>query len=488
MDIEHSRALKLAADVSRKRQRDLESHLDSTWVVISVDPDYPLADLTTRILITTLRRGLGNFALVARGLPSAFVTELEELAQAIDPLRPLKVVRHSGGMPSTAVTVHVGPTAPSRAIRIVPEGYGAHVAGHSAAVIRPRQRPTPLGAAYTAALGAAEVFKYTAEVIPPRRVLHRHLQFCPVSLSANLSSVHQLAGHLTLDVTLVGVGAIGTAVVLLLDLLDAEGRLVAVDNQHYAAENRGTYSLGGQREADLKPWKVDIARDVLSTKFDVVPRRESVAEFVSAIDRREVRGTSTVVTALDSPDARRDAQRLWPDHLLDTGTGDTMLGLHDLWYGTDPCLWCIFPQDTGRPSGAQLVAERLGISPEVLGKGEVILTTDHLIGLTEEQQQMLRPHVGTPMCGLAEATGLTRLNADEYRPSVPFVSLQAACLAVGRLIANHCAHVPASNLIQYDGLFGPQAATLERLRPLADCICAVRARTLQEVRKVRYGT
>jgi hypothetical protein len=482
--LEHSRPIKLAESVSGRKRQNLESHLDAATVVVSVDSDVPQAHLTARVLLSTLRRGPGVVMLVADGLPSAFVTEMEEVTTAIDTDRGLRVIRESAGIPDTAVSVHIGPTSWRRAIRILPEGHGAHVASATTAVIRPRRPGTPLGAVYTAALGTGEVFKHTVEVIPNRRVLHRHLTFCPVSLSSDLSAAPDLADLMTLDLTLVGVGAIGTGIALLLDALGAEGRIVVVDPQRFARENRGTYSLGGVAEVDAAPWKVEMARSALP-RFDVIPFHEPVDELIRAIDREELPWTPLVLTALDSPEARRDAQRLWPDRLIDAATGDTMLGLHDDRHGVDPCMVCIFPVNTHAPSGADIVAKRLGLSVDVLADADAILTEEHLVGKTDEQQALLRPHLGTTMCGLARATDLTHLGADDYMPSVPFVSLQAACLSIGRLIASHAGEVPATNLVQYDSLFGPQAATLELMRPRPDCICTARSSAIEEVRRRR---
>ena len=110
---------------------------------------------------------------------------------------------------------------------------------------------------------------------------------------------------------------------------------------------------------------------------------------------------------------------------------------------------------------------------------------EHLAQLAPEQRERLRPHVGKPVCGLARALGLTALEAGDYRPSVPFISLQAACLAVGRLLARDRVEQP--NLVQYDGLFGPQAATLERMAPTPRCYCQSYAATIARVRAHRRG-
>jgi hypothetical protein len=79
-----------------------------------------------------------------------------------------------------------------------------------------------------AALGAAEVFKWTAQVLPNRRALHRYLRFCPVMLSSDLTAAPDLASPLVCNLTQVGVGAIGAGTILLLHELRAEGPMVAV--------------------------------------------------------------------------------------------------------------------------------------------------------------------------------------------------------------------------------------------------------------------
>lgn len=484
MSLEHSRSTRFAEAVSRKKRGDLEQHLDSTTVVLSVDSEMPHAILTSRVLLTTLRRGPGKLILVHDGTRPGFIAEMEELTAAIDPQRPLRIIPESKPIPQEAIQVHVGPNAPQRCIRVVPEGHGAHVASAATAAIRPRRTASPLGAVYAAALGAAEVFKHTAEVIPGRRVLHRHLRFCPVSHSPDLYAAPDLPERMSLDISIIGLGAIGTGIALLLEVLPAEGRIVAVDRQRFGPENLGTYSLGGVSDIARAEWKVDMAAEVLR-RFDVFPIHDPVDEVIRAIDRGEVPWSPTVLTALDSPESRRDAQRLWPDRLIDAATGETMLGLHDHRHGVDPCMWCVFPVDRQSPSGADAMAERLGLSPNDLADADALLTEGHLQGKTEEQERLLQPHVGTPMCGLARATGLTSLRSDDYMPSVPFVSLQAACLSVGRLIAGYQAVQPSANLVQYDGLFGPQAATLQMMRRKRDCICTARASAIETVRQGR---
>lgn len=480
MALEHSRTLLLGTAASGRDEGALESALESSRVVVSLEPGLPAAPLTTRVLLTTLRRLPGRLVLEPQGLPVGLVDELAAAVAAIDPERPLEV----GRAREATVRLHVGPGRVDRAIGLVPDGHGAHIAGQRTAVVRPARPASALGAVYTAALGAAEAFKYTARVLPARRVFHRHLRFCPVSLSTDLTAAPLVDAPLELDLTLVGVGAIGTGVAMILAALEAGGRLVAVDYQSFAAENRGTYSLGGAAEMATKPPKVDLAAAALS-HFDVIPFPNKVEELIAAVDSGQVPWFPLVVSGLDTAAARRATQRLWPDRLVDAATGDTMLGLHEHVYGVGPCMRCFFPEERGGPSATERLAELTGLAPERLMRGDDPLTEADLDGLDVEGRARLVQYLGKPVCGLAEAFGLSALAAAGYQPAVPFVSLQAAALAVGRVVAAELGLEKLPNLVQYDGLFGPQAATLDDMAVAPECYCQARARTIAKVRAKR---
>lgn len=482
MMVEHSRSLLLAARATARSRSDLERRLGSSVVAVSVDSSMPLVTLTTRILLTTLRRGPGTLVLEPGGLSLGDVEYLEQVVAAVDPARALSIRRH--GTADVTARVHIGPSSSSGAIRIVPEGYGAHVAGAQRAVISPTRPANPIGAAYAAALGAAEVFKHTADVVGDRRVLHRHLKFCPLTHSSDLGLAPDLPPELVLRLALVGVGAIGTGIALILSELPATGVVLAVDRQRFDRENVGTYSIGTAADIETRPWKVELARRVLG-RFDVEDFRGPVAELPAQIDAGRISWPTVVLAGLDSADARREAQRIWPDRLIDGATGDTMVGIHDCGYGVDPCMICLFPENHDQPSGVERVAVALGLPATLLADGERLLREEDLQELDEERRQRLAPQVGKPICGLVQALGLSSYDAEGFMPSVPFVSLQAACLSVGRLLGRALGVGFETNFVQYDGLFGPQAASLLRIDRQADCYCTVRSTTIDAVRDRR---
>lgn len=482
--LEHSRSLLLAAAVVGVPPSALEQRLEGSTVVVSLDPALPLGLLTTRVLLTTLRRGPGRLALERDGLPGREAERLEVAANAVDFSRPLHVGRLADD--DRAVHIHVGASAPRGVIRIVPEGYGAHIAAASSAIISPTRAGNELGAVYTAALGATEAFKHAAGVRPARRVLHRHLKFCPVTLSDDLGRAPGLPDPLALNLALIGVGAIGTGIALVLSELPVEGVMLAVDRQQFDRENRGTYAIGTAEDAAARPSKVELAARVLRW-FDVRKFPYPLSRLLAAIDEGAVPWPSLVLTALDTPEARREAQRLWPDRLIDAATGDTMVGLHDHLFGTDPCMRCLFPEQHDLTSGAEQLADQLGIAPEVLADGERILEASDLRGMPEGQQDRLRPQLGRPVCGLVRALGLTTADAEGFMPSAPFISLQAACLSVGRLLADVLGVARSGNFVQYDGLIGPQHASVLQIKRSPACYCSSRAQTIAGVRSRRRG-
>ncbi len=479
--LEHSRGLALGANASGMTASALEQAMEAAEIAVSVDPAVPGGMLCARVLLSTLRRMPGRLLLEADGLRASQIDGLAATVVAIDPERPLSIGRASDPM----VRLHIGTAQGDQAIRLFPDAHGAHIASQRSAVIRPVAAASALGSIYTAALGAGEAFKYTARVQTQRRVLHRHLRFCPVSLSSDLSRAAMITLPDKLDLTLVGIGAIGTGVVLILSELEGTGLIVLVDFERFKRENRGTYSIGGELEVDGEPKKVALAQAVLGG-YDVVPFEHPVEQLPGAIDSGCVPATATVVAGLDSAEARRATQRLWPGRLIDAGTGETMLGLHEHVARGGPCMMCFFPLDRSGPSGATRVSELTGLPVELLADGEQLLTTEHVRAALPEQRGLLREHIGKPVCGLARAIGVSTLESAGFRPSVPFISLQAAALAVGRMTQGTGAE-SAANLVQYDGLFGPQAVTRETRAVTTGCYCQTHASTIGAVRAKRRG-
>ena len=194
-----------------------------------------------------------------------------------------------------------------------------------------------------------------------------------------------------------------------------------------------------------------------------------------------------VLTGLDSIQARHAAQRIWPDHLIDGATGDTMVGVSVVETVGRPCLMCYYPPRPGATSSAERLAAATGLTVVRAVRGGDPLVEADLAELPADQRRTLEPHLGRPVCGLLQALGLTEIDAGDYQPAVPFVSQQAAALVVGRLLAQRLGIAPLPNFIQYDALAGPGWATLEVRRSREGCECVGRGEIIARVRDVRLA-
>lgn len=467
----YSRPLRLAAGSSGTDTTDLEARLEHTTVLVTADPEAPAAVATLRVLITNLRRLPIQLHLDPDGgaeqLPADLVAELEHLAIGIDPTRSLNLCRP----PQAEVHVHVGTSSATAHVSGVADGHGTRV--------RPRGRPfspllapgTGLGGVLTGAMLTAEVFKMAVPVLPDRRGPLTPIDFCPVTLTEPDGTVPDLA---PLDSTaLIGGGAIGTAIALILRELNATGTLTVIDPETYDEPNVTTYSLGNLRTAANNTYKVHLIRDELPD-VTINPFIGTARDYIEAIDAGTNPMPTTVLGAVDSIDARHEIAALHADHTLDGSTGGstgTMLSLSEAtWDG--PCLRCYYPPRPAKgPSVTDLLAQRTGLSRERLARGTEELTKeelDALEGLTPEDRAILEHEVGKGVCGLGKALGLVG-DDNGFNPSAAFVAQQAAALVVGALIRRGTSMRPT--YVQYDALFGPYGDMTLHRNPRADCRC-----------------
>jgi hypothetical protein len=484
MSTEHSRSLRLAAGVSASDELTLRERQETALVLVRVDPDLPFAQVTARTLLTTLRRLPGRLVLLRGQLPADAVDDLVQAVEAVDSSRPLTVAEEPPS--DTDVRLDISLSGEHDSIRLVPDGYGAQLVNDATIDLVLWQPANALGAVFAAALGAAETFKRIVVDKEGRRSFHPHLRFCPVTLSQSTSEAPELPDALPLDTAIIGNGAIGTAVALVLSELQLGGRVVVCDPERYGPENRGTYSLGGEHEAREQPPKVDVVGAVLSKAgYDVVKVHGKSTELVERVDRKELQAPRTAIAGLDTPEARRETQTLWPDHLIDAATGDTGVGLHHA-LPTGPCLRCFFPERQAGPDPLLQLARETGLPIGRLKRGDDALTQEDIAALSPEQREKLGRFIGRPVCGLADALGLTAAHADGYLPSVPFVSQMAACLAVGRLLAVELGLDVENNFFQFDALHGPVVEGDSR-NAVATCYCQERQSIVRRVRQLRYG-
>jgi hypothetical protein len=472
---EDSRTVRLAARATGAGESELEQRLTHAAVHVAVDPHLPGSIHCAEVLVTTLRRGPGQVSIDPDGLDRTVLDRLDRAASTIRPERPIQIGRPSPRATRIAIGAVPGD------ICVVPDAHGGRLSrGELPAQHR---RPTMLGIVFTASLAAAEAFKDAAAIRSDRCVRHRRLDFCPVTLGPDLDRAQLPGSSWAPIVTLAGIGAIGTAQALILGGLTDHGTAVLIDRQRYARENLGTYSLGAADDVLAATPKVALAERALNG-WQHHRHGGDIADAIAAVDLGELPWTRVVLAGLDNHPARRDAQRFQADRLIDAATGDTAVGLRDT-RPEGPCLACMLPPAMASPIDA-LVA--LGIPEDVAHAPGDAIVDEHIIAAAsdEKARAVLTAHHGTPICGLLRAAGLTDVDVGDYMPSIPFVSQQAACLGVGRLIAIASGtDVELPNFIQYDVMVGPQRAIRQRRAATPGCTCQQRAAIIAQVRLER---
>ena len=502
-----SRVVRLGASVTGRSEHDLHTALTESLTIISVETGLAGAAETATILLSSLARMPGRICLVNDGAIETrdLLTGLVDTYVSLRPEQTLTVstsvtdaVRLTGTSGVTHVHVgleqyrdHVFSSSSRSCVRVVPDGYGAHLVrdGH----IVQERRPYATGHMLAAAFGASEAFAVGASIAVDPTTRRPVTSFCPVTLSDDVTAALDLPVGTEIDSALLGLGAVGTAAAVILSQTGLRGSLLIADRQQFADENIGTYSLGTAADAAAATHKVDLAAELLRPHFDIREHRGDIEELPTRVDAKELPWPRVVLSAVDSVESRHAVQRLWADHHIDVGTGSTTVGLHHA-RAQGPCLQCFFPIRTDGPTPEQRLADQLGFDAHILGRDE-LWTDEEIAALPASAATRLKALAGKPKCATANLLGLTALpGADDYRPSVPFVSQQAACLMVGRLIAEllpvlHGRRAidepPRTNFAQYDTLLGPAWADLEGRDPSPGCYCQQRSPIIAQVRNYR---
>lgn len=475
----HSRSLRLASTITDEPTSQLERRLELSTINITVDSAIPGATDVLESVVGLHRRLPGNIAVDPASLDAHTIGSIIDTATAIDPDRPIEIRRPADG----DVVVAIAATAPNGTLRAIPDQHGARLA--RSGDLRQTRAPSGLGIHSTAAAIAGELFKDAARLRGVRGRRQQQWSFCPVTLSDDPDCGPSLPERWRLDGMLIGHGALGTATAKILSTLPVEGELDLVDPERFEPENLGTYALGGAREAIERPYKTGLSAAVLR-RFATREHHLYAGEIPGLIDRGALQWPRNVLVGLDSAQARRDAQRVWPDVLIDGGTGDTMVSLHVAHGAGQPCMACFFPNTTvpRRPVAADL-PDLTTLPRELLVHGDHILDEQDLLLAAVDRREILRGYIGGPVCSLASAFGLTDLPEEGYQPAVPFVAMASAALVVGRLVAITTGTEPAENFVQYDTLVGPDRRTAERRRGRPSCDCERHHAIVERVRAAR---
>jgi molybdopterin/thiamine biosynthesis adenylyltransferase len=344
----------------------------------------------------------------------------------------------------------------------------------------------PIGAFGSACLACAEVFKCLISVKPERAPAFSGVSFSFLTYRSSNDPGFALPASLTLDILMVGCGAIGSATTYLLTHLPLAGSIDIVDPQVYEPENIGTSIIVGQD---------DIGREKAATCAALLTARGLAAKpykkFVRDYARLPHPKSGIVLSGLDSVLARHELQgSLWPDVIIDGGTGavEAQVFRH-IWKSVDACLKCFFVEP---PKDAlSVAADATGLSRSSLTNQESLLTQDDIDKAAPGMRAWLSTRKGKSVCSIVQEAVANSMSATslDFAPSAPFVAGLSATMIVAELVKLLAGHDGEfDTCYQCDTLVGPHYGEWQTQLPKANCECQVRRVNIERFRARNRGS
>jgi molybdopterin/thiamine biosynthesis adenylyltransferase len=296
-----------------------------------------------------------------------------------------------------------------------------------------------------------------------------------------------LPPHLSVNLAIVGAGAIGNALVAILRDVPLTGPLSVIDPQIFGPENLATCVLIGP--GDVARPKAALLAGQLAPAIDARPYVEPLKAFERRLGR-ELPWPSVVLGAVDNIDARHAIQGLWPDLVIDGATGDfgCQVSRHPS-DGDEACVMCLFRHPDSE--SAETVGSRLtGLPAHRVRDGLSALTEADVASAPEEKRFALRAHVGRPVCTVVAAIVAQALSEERQRagfePSIPFTAGLSAAMMIGELVKSAGGlGTTLETRFQLDMLRGPEFGQMCPQSRRADCLCVTRRRNVERVRSAR---
>jgi len=343
----------------------------------------------------------------------------------------------------------------------------------------------PIGALGAASLGVTEVFKRLVNLKPDRGELADGLTFSFFSYQAGHENQGpELPETIALELMLVGVGAIGNAVVHLLNSLPLNGNVWLVDRQEFGKENLGTCILIGPD--DLNKGKAEFAKNLLTSSRLNARSVPLPVETLRYSLGTEVPHPRLVVNALDNIDARHEVQQMWPDMIVDGAIGDfgCEVSLHP-WSGDLSCLLCDFQHQD--QSAETVQTEQTGLDKTRLTQPQSPVTLKDVNAARPEKREWLRQRIGNPICSVVSEAVLEMISQDKqedgFAPSSPFVACLSGSMVVAELVRYILGWEPVLQTgYQFDVLFGPQLGLKKRHTRKTNCRCVERRSNINKAR------
>jgi molybdopterin/thiamine biosynthesis adenylyltransferase len=412
----------------------------------------------------------------------------------------IRIVNYDAGqlMEASDAVLCVGTIArPSLGWTVInSNGWLARVSSGASHLPNDLEQPNALGALMAASLGVTEIFKrifcIPHDVAPPLD----GIQFSLFDLTTSTTWIGPaLPSEIMLpDTLLVGAGAIGNGIALLLSQLPLVGRVHIVDKQDYADENLGTCILMKRLGWLNQPKAKRLASWLRENSSLIVTGEKCLIESAKSGEYIANLSVDLILNGLDNVNARRETQGLWPAIIIDGGINEIGAAVvqHRLDQENLACLMCWFgsPKDEERVQQSHLA----GLNTDTLADIDRPSTEDDIATAAENEREWLRtlPGEGKDNCSvISEATLSSQLGVDVdegFRPSAPFVAAAAAALVVSEAVkALVFPDTPVVPKFQIASLFlGPEDSSIRlKMLPSASCQCVVHHELISQLHAKR---
>jgi molybdopterin/thiamine biosynthesis adenylyltransferase len=189
------------------------------------------------------------------------------------------------------------------------------------------------------------------------------------------------------EVTLVGAGAIGSAVIYTLKCLDNVcGKLDIVDGDKYTNTNLNRYIIAD--ESTIGKYKVDIAKNILSkhSNLNVVNHQKVYDDF-----KKDHPRIDTLISAVDKKITGFNMQADIPRLIIDAATTDSLIDLARVDFGTKgACLGCLYLPEQQDNLLLLYISQNTGLKYE-----RVKYLYERSEGVNTEDVNIMSTHMGT---------------------------------------------------------------------------------------------
>jgi len=367
-------------------------------------------------------------------------------------------------------------------------GWLARVSSGAKHLLDETETTNALGAYAAACFGVAEVFKRLIDLFPERGALQEHLTFSlDTYATGEVDKGPVLPEELNVDLLLVGAGAIGNGVALLLRQLPCRGHITVVDGQTCEPPNLGTCVLLGP--TDLGRGKAEVIAHFLGSRLSADCFRGRLGDYAGRLGG-EVRYPSVVLSALDSVSSRHEVQDLWPDLVIDGAIEEfiTQVSRHP-WREEIGCLRCLFRETPSAPA-EKLQSAATGLSSQRISDPDSQITEEDVGIAPPSHRGWLRERIGRTVCSVVQEGVLREISArpSEVGPTVttPFVAGLSAAMAVAELVKHSCGwKTTLAPRFQFDCLRGPHNGLYFEQARNPKCLCVERASNIEKWRIAR---